>query len=159
MANRTRTTNFTAGGIDRRPEKIGDSMAVPLLPSSTCTSARPMGIRATSPTRSTMSMSRSIRTSTSPQRRCARTGSRSGRPAGGWCGTALIDASATVGLALLATDWAEEDIPLIQTIGLLSDRFGPLAAEALRRRRGGEEALLWLAQRTPPHRRWASDCS
>jgi hypothetical protein len=55
--------------------------------------------------------------------------------------------SATVGLALLATDWAEEDVPLIQTIGLLSDRFGPLAAEALRRRRGGEEALLWLAQR------------
>ncbi|PZG22627.1 hypothetical protein C1I95_04900 [Micromonospora craterilacus] len=55
--------------------------------------------------------------------------------------------SATVGLALLATDWAEEDIPLIQTIGLLSDRFGALAAEALRRRRGGEEALLWLAQR------------
>ncbi|MER7892895.1 hypothetical protein ABTX15_24045 [Micromonospora sp. NPDC094482] len=55
--------------------------------------------------------------------------------------------SATVGLALLATDWAEEDIPLIQTIGLLSDRFGPLAAEALRRRHGGEEALLWLAQR------------
>ncbi|MFI5490344.1 hypothetical protein [Micromonospora echinaurantiaca] len=55
--------------------------------------------------------------------------------------------SATVGLALLAADWAEEDIPLIQTIGLLSDRFGPLAAEALRRRRGGEEALLWLAQR------------
>jgi hypothetical protein len=52
-----------------------------------------------------------------------------------------------VGLALLATDWAEEDIPLIQTIGLLSDRFGPLAAEALRRRRGGGEALLWLAQR------------
>ncbi|MGC4750563.1 hypothetical protein ACLQ28_33615 [Micromonospora sp. DT201] len=55
--------------------------------------------------------------------------------------------SATVGLALIATDWAEEDIPLIQTIGLLSDRFGPLAAEALRRRRRGEHALLWLAQR------------
>ncbi|MFD6735946.1 hypothetical protein ACFWDZ_33150, partial [Micromonospora aurantiaca] len=55
--------------------------------------------------------------------------------------------SATVGLALLATDWAEEDIPLIQTIGLLSHMFGPLAAEALRRRRGGEHALLWLAQR------------
>lgn len=55
--------------------------------------------------------------------------------------------SATVGLALLAADWAEEDIPLIQTIGLLSNRFGPLAAEALRRRRGGGQALLWLAQR------------
>ncbi|GLW30631.1 hypothetical protein Areg01_35710 [Actinoplanes regularis] len=53
----------------------------------------------------------------------------------------------TVGLALLATDWTEGDIPLIQTIGLLSDRFGPLAAEALRRRRSGEEALLWLGER------------
>jgi hypothetical protein len=55
--------------------------------------------------------------------------------------------SATVGLALLATDSAEQDIPMIQTIGLLSDRFGPLAADALTRRRGREEALLWLAQR------------
>lgn len=55
--------------------------------------------------------------------------------------------AATVGLALLGTDGAEEDIPLIQTIGLLSHRFGPLACEALRRRRGGEPALLWPAQR------------
>ncbi|MET7419981.1 hypothetical protein [Dactylosporangium sp. NPDC005555] len=55
--------------------------------------------------------------------------------------------AATVGLALLATDWAEDDIPLIQTIGLLSNWFGPLAAEALQRRRGGGEALLWLAER------------
>ncbi|MGV9377520.1 hypothetical protein ACWDRB_16975 [Nonomuraea sp. NPDC003707] len=54
--------------------------------------------------------------------------------------------SATVGLALLAADWAEEDIPLIQTIGLLSNRFGPLAAHALRRR-GGSEVLQWLAER------------
>lgn len=54
--------------------------------------------------------------------------------------------SATIGLALLATDWTEEDIPLIQTVGLLSNHFGPLAAKALERRRGGE-ALLWLAQR------------
>jgi hypothetical protein len=53
----------------------------------------------------------------------------------------------TVGLALLASDWAQEDIPLIQTIGLLSDKFSPLAAEALGRRPGGEQALLWLAQR------------
>jgi hypothetical protein len=55
--------------------------------------------------------------------------------------------AATVGLALLATDWAPEDIPLIQTIGLLSHQFGPLAADALRRRGGAEEPLLWLAQR------------
>lgn len=53
----------------------------------------------------------------------------------------------TMGLALLATDRAEQDIPLIQTIGLLSDTFGPLAAHALARRRGGADALLWLAQR------------
>ncbi|MFI7152872.1 hypothetical protein ACIBO2_48805 [Nonomuraea sp. NPDC050022] len=53
-----------------------------------------------------------------------------------------------MGLALLAADWAEEDIPLIRTIGLLSNWFGPLAADALRRRhRGGQEALMWLAQR------------
>lgn len=55
--------------------------------------------------------------------------------------------AATVGLALLATDRVDEDIPLIQTIGLLSERFGPLAAEALRRRHEGELALMWLAQR------------
>lgn len=55
--------------------------------------------------------------------------------------------AATVGLALLATDWAEDDIPLIRTIGLLSERFGALAAEALQRRCGGGEALLWLAKR------------
>ncbi|GIF62252.1 hypothetical protein Ais01nite_02870 [Asanoa ishikariensis] len=55
--------------------------------------------------------------------------------------------SATVGLALLATDWTDEDIPLIQTIGLLSKQFGPLATEALSRRVSGTEALLWLAQR------------
>ncbi|GIJ24529.1 hypothetical protein Vlu01_51530 [Micromonospora lutea] len=53
----------------------------------------------------------------------------------------------TVGLTLLTTDTAEDDIPLIQTIGLLSNWFGPLAAEALQRRREGTEALLWLAER------------
>ncbi|MFI7678896.1 hypothetical protein [Actinophytocola sp. NPDC049390] len=53
----------------------------------------------------------------------------------------------TMGLALLATVWDEDDIPLIQTIGLLSDTFGPLAARALRRRSGGADALRWLAQR------------
>lgn len=55
--------------------------------------------------------------------------------------------STAIGLALLATDRAEEDIPLIQTIGLLSNTFGLLAATALERRHGGEQALLWLAQR------------
>ncbi|MET8373860.1 hypothetical protein ACPXB1_30305 [Micromonospora sp. DT68] len=55
--------------------------------------------------------------------------------------------AATVGLALLAADWAEDAIPLIQTIGLLSSQFGPLAADALQRRRGGAEALQWLAER------------
>jgi hypothetical protein len=55
--------------------------------------------------------------------------------------------AATVGLGLLAADGAEDDVPLIQTIGLLSNHFGPLAAEALQRRRGGAEALQWLAER------------
>ena len=52
-----------------------------------------------------------------------------------------------MGMALLAAGWAEEDIPLIQTIGLLSDTFGSLAAHALKRRTGGADALRWLAQR------------
>lgn len=55
--------------------------------------------------------------------------------------------SALVGLALLATDWAEEDVGLIRIIGLLSDQFSPLAADALKRRRGGVEALMWLGDR------------
>ncbi|MFD1148029.1 hypothetical protein [Saccharothrix hoggarensis] len=52
-----------------------------------------------------------------------------------------------VGLALLASDHDEDDIPLIRTIGLLSDTFGPLAAAALQRRRGGSDALVWLGDR------------
>ncbi|WP_328718993.1 hypothetical protein OHT52_05440 [Streptomyces sp. NBC_00247] len=55
--------------------------------------------------------------------------------------------SVTVGLALLAAVGTADDIPLIQTIGLLSDRFGPLAAHAFERRTGGVEALLRLAER------------
>ncbi|WP_172385650.1 hypothetical protein [Streptomyces sp. MNP-20] len=53
----------------------------------------------------------------------------------------------TVGLALLAAVGTADDIPLIQTIGLLSNRFGPLAAHALERQPGGVEPLLWLAER------------
>ncbi|GAA4252044.1 hypothetical protein [Dactylosporangium darangshiense] len=52
-----------------------------------------------------------------------------------------------VGLGLLATNWDDGDVPLIQTIGLLSDTFGALAAEALQRRRHGAQALVWLAER------------
>ncbi len=56
--------------------------------------------------------------------------------------------SAIIGLALLADGLDEEDIPFIQTIGLLSDQFSPLAAHALgRRRRGGADALMWLGDR------------
>jgi hypothetical protein len=55
--------------------------------------------------------------------------------------------SVTVGLALVATMGVVDDIPLIQAIGLLSNRFGPLAARALERLPGGAEALLWLADR------------
>ncbi|MEV5019154.1 hypothetical protein ACIGW1_08265 [Streptomyces sp. NPDC053780] len=53
----------------------------------------------------------------------------------------------TVGLALLAAVGTADDIPLIQTIGLLSNSFGPLAAHAFERQAGGVEALLWLAER------------
>ncbi|MEV5704882.1 hypothetical protein [Actinoallomurus sp. NPDC052274] len=56
--------------------------------------------------------------------------------------------STVIGLALLAADWDDGDIDLIRHIGLLSETFGPLAACALKRRRDGSEALLWLAQRT-----------
>ncbi|MEV1116753.1 hypothetical protein AB0I91_16910 [Actinosynnema sp. NPDC049800] len=52
-----------------------------------------------------------------------------------------------LGLALLATGRDEDDIPLIRTIGLLSNSFGWLAADALKRRRGGAEALVWLGDR------------
>ncbi|WP_327151145.1 hypothetical protein [Nocardia sp. NBC_01329] len=38
-----------------------------------------------------------------------------------------------LGMAILAEVGTDEDIPLIRTIGLLSDTFGPLAAEALAR--------------------------
>jgi hypothetical protein len=55
---------------------------------------------------------------------------------------------AVVGLGLLATGHDDRDIPLIQTIGLLSNQFAPLAAEALKRRRHGVEGLLWLGDRT-----------
>ncbi|MFF9207800.1 MULTISPECIES: hypothetical protein [unclassified Streptomyces] len=53
----------------------------------------------------------------------------------------------TVGLALLAAVGTGDDIPLIQTIGLLSNRFGPLAADALEHMPQGAEALLWLGER------------
>ncbi|WP_206300949.1 hypothetical protein [Streptomyces populi] len=55
--------------------------------------------------------------------------------------------SVTVGLALLAAVGTADDIPLIRTIGLLSNRFGPLAAHAFERQPAGVEALLWLAER------------
>ncbi|WP_030927146.1 hypothetical protein [Streptomyces sp. NRRL B-24720] len=55
--------------------------------------------------------------------------------------------SVTVGLALVAAVGTADDIPLIQTIGLLSNRFGPLAAHAFESQPGGVEALLWLAER------------
>ncbi|MYY81044.1 hypothetical protein GT044_07160 [Streptomyces sp. SID335] len=53
----------------------------------------------------------------------------------------------TVGLALLAAVGTADDFPLIKTIALLSDRFGPLAAHAFERQPGGVESLLWLAER------------
>lgn len=55
--------------------------------------------------------------------------------------------SVTMGLAMVAAVGTADDIPLIQTIGLLSNRFGPLAAHAFASQPGGVEALLWLAER------------
>lgn len=52
-----------------------------------------------------------------------------------------------MGLALVAAVGTADDIPLIQTIGLLSNHFGPLAAHAFERQPGGVEALLWLGER------------
>ena len=56
--------------------------------------------------------------------------------------------AAVVGLALLGTGHDERDIPLIKTIGMLSNHFGALADDAMSRRPGGWEALLWLGART-----------
>jgi len=57
--------------------------------------------------------------------------------------------AATVGLALLeAAGITDDDIGLVQTIGLLSNHFGPLAARALEKAPGdATTALLWLADR------------
>ncbi|MEU0289353.1 hypothetical protein [Streptomyces sp. NPDC006147] len=52
-----------------------------------------------------------------------------------------------VGLALLTEVATARDIPLIQTIGLLSKPFAPAAVMALDRLQGGVEALIWLAER------------
>lgn len=52
-----------------------------------------------------------------------------------------------IGLALLTEVGAVEDIPRIQTIGLLSNPFGSLAVDALGRLPGGVEAQIWLAER------------
>lgn len=55
--------------------------------------------------------------------------------------------SAIIGLALLGVAGTVEDIPLIQTIGLLSDKFGAPAATALERQNNGTTSLIWLADR------------
>jgi hypothetical protein len=48
---------------------------------------------------------------------------------------------------LLAAVGTADDVPYIQTIGLLSCTFGPLAAHALERLPDGAGPLLWLADR------------
>ncbi|MET9212659.1 MULTISPECIES: hypothetical protein [unclassified Nocardia] len=52
-----------------------------------------------------------------------------------------------IGLALLGTVPDDADIPLLLTIGLLSDAFSRLVVDALARCRDGTAALLWLGQR------------
>jgi hypothetical protein len=70
------------------------------------------------------------------------------REAGRWLVRHGTDTCAVAGgLALLAAVGTVEDIPKIQTIGLLSCAFGPLAARALERLPGGADALIWLAER------------
>ncbi len=70
------------------------------------------------------------------------------RESGRWLVRHATDRCAvTVGLALVAAVGTVDDIPLVQTIGLLSNHFGPLAAHALEKQPGGTEALLWLADR------------
>ncbi|MGD1223753.1 hypothetical protein AB9Q10_35625 [Streptomyces krungchingensis] len=70
------------------------------------------------------------------------------RQAGRWLVRHGTDTCAvTVGLALLAVVGTVDDIPSIQTVGLLSCTFGPLAARALERLPDGAEALIWLAER------------
>ncbi|MFB7719438.1 hypothetical protein [Nocardia sp. NPDC056100] len=53
-----------------------------------------------------------------------------------------------LGMALLAVVGTEDDISLIQTIGLLSDTFGLLASQALARLPDASTSLIWLADRT-----------
>ncbi|MFF2085656.1 hypothetical protein ACFVVM_17920 [Nocardia sp. NPDC058176] len=52
-----------------------------------------------------------------------------------------------VGVALLGTVPDNRDIPLLQTIGLLSDDFAPLVADAMARCSDGMTALQWLGDR------------
>ncbi|MFD5175647.1 hypothetical protein ACFWM1_07515 [Nocardia sp. NPDC058379] len=53
----------------------------------------------------------------------------------------------TIGLALLETAPEGGDIPLLQTIGLLSEGFGPLVVDTMARCRGALSGLLWLGDR------------
>ncbi|MGW7204342.1 hypothetical protein [Streptomyces sp. NPDC054837] len=52
-----------------------------------------------------------------------------------------------VGLALLGAVGTAADVPRIQTPGILSRAFGPLAVPALARLPGNPETLFWLAER------------
>lgn len=54
----------------------------------------------------------------------------------------------SIGLALLTARPNVEDAELVRTIGLLSERFAPLAAKALAQVHGGDESLVWLAHRS-----------
>ncbi|MDX3571815.1 hypothetical protein [Streptomyces sp. ID05-47C] len=74
-------------------------------------------------------------------------GARS-RETGRWLVRHGTDAAAVAaGLAVLAEVATSDDIPRIQTVGLLSNGFGALAVHALDRLPGGVDALIWLAER------------
>lgn len=62
--------------------------------------------------------------------------------------TSVEEAPTVLGMAMLAEVGSVEDVPLIQTVGLLSGTFGPLAARALARLPDAATNLIWLADRT-----------
>ncbi|GIE77785.1 hypothetical protein Aph02nite_37350 [Actinoplanes philippinensis] len=68
------------------------------------------------------------------------------REAGRWLiRNSVHECSATLGLALLAEDTDPADLPDIETMGRLGDRFAPLAARAIRRRTPDMTPLIRLA--------------
>jgi hypothetical protein len=76
------------------------------------------------------------------------------RETGRWLVRHATDRCAVlIGLALLDTVEDQRDIPLIQTIALLSGPVGALAIDMFTRWQGTDEVLMWLAERLESHSR------